>query len=178
VWLGVRSEKQPFVVACDVMMHCEDCNSDNGRIVVTRLYDIGQGTLQVASESLTLISNAKSVKVVTCATAADTKCVAQAMRSGAVVMPQLVREIRAIRVAEAGILPHAAALRWAVHWAENPELSVFNAIFEFCNNHSFFALMQLSSFGRARFWIPTRSIALVHCAGASAGRRRPLESTV
>ncbi len=93
-------------------------------------------------------------------------------------MPQLVREIRAIRVAEAGILPHVAALRWAVHWAENPELSVFNAIFEFCNNHSFFALMQLSSFGRARFWIPTRSIALVHCAGASAGRRRPLESTV
>jgi hypothetical protein len=152
VWLGVRSEKQPFVVAGDVMLHCENCNSDNARIVVTRLYDIGQGTLQVASERLTLISNAKAVRVATCATAADTKCVVQAMQNGAVVLPNMVREIRASGVAETNFLPQSAASLWAVHWADNPEISVFNAVFEFCNNHSFFGLMQLSSFGRARVW--------------------------
>ena len=151
VWLGVRSDEQPFVVAGDVMLALAEAAGEEV-VVVTRLYDIGQSTLQVASERLTLVSNAHAVRVATCPTEASTRCVALAMQAGRVVLPTALREIRSSGVAESGVLPHAAASRWAVHWAENPEISVYNAVFEFCNNRSAFALMQISSYNRARVW--------------------------
>ena len=118
VWNAVRLERQPFVVAGDVMLSTDE---DAQRVIVTRIYDIGQSALQMGSERLTLTSNFQHVQVQTCATAADTVCVAQAMQQGRVVLPAPVNEIRG-DVHDSTVLLPAAASRWAVHWAQNPEI--------------------------------------------------------
>ena len=64
---------------------------------VTRLYDIGQSTLQMASQRLTLSSNAHAAAVTECATQDDTGCVARAIQEGKVVLPAAVREVFALR---------------------------------------------------------------------------------
>jgi hypothetical protein len=45
-WLAVRLEQQPFVVAGDVLLSVAPRNR-TGVVVVTRLYDIGHGSLQM-----------------------------------------------------------------------------------------------------------------------------------
>jgi hypothetical protein len=51
-----------------------------------------------------------------------------------------------------GVLPVAAS-RWAVHWADNPDLAVYMVICKFCNGEpAAFGIKVRSSFGRARVW--------------------------
>ena len=147
-WYAVRLA-QPIVVAGDVMLGLTD---DGKRLVVTRLYDIGQSTLQMASERLTLSSNAHAAEVTECATQDDTGCVARAMQEGKVVLPAAVRQVFG-GAADAGVVLPAAASRWAVHWAQNPQVAVYNSLFEFCRNATpHFSLTVHSSYNRARVW--------------------------
>ena len=45
------------------------------------------------------------------------------------------------------------ASRWAVHWADNPDLAVYMVICKFCNGEpAAFGIKVRSSFGRARVW--------------------------
>jgi len=148
VWYAVRLA-QPIVVAGDVMLGLTE---DGARLVVTRLYDIGQSTLQMASERLTLSSNAHAAEVTECATQDDTGCVARAMQEGKVVLPAAVRQVFG-GATDAGVVLPAAASRWAVHWAQNPEVAVYNSLFEFCRNATpHFSLTVHSSYNRARVW--------------------------
>ena len=149
-WLAVRM-KQPVVVAGEVMLGVST-DGDRERLVVSRLFDIGQSTLQMASERLTLTSNAHAVEVHVCDFAQDTRCVAQAMQEGKVVLPPAVRVVHRGAV-DAGVVVPAAASRWAVHWAQNPEVSVYNSLFEFCRNATpSFSFAVHSSYSRARVW--------------------------
>ncbi len=74
------------------------------------------------------------------------------MADGRVVLPLAFYIVRdAGRPAEhtdggevAGLLP-AAASRWAVHWAANPELTVYRALFDFCRDKTRFDLLVHSS---------------------------------
>lgn len=151
VWTSARLE-QPVVVAGDAMLTLSTDASGVERLVVTRLFDIGQSTLQMASERLTLASNAHAAEVVSCATQDDVGCVARAMQAGQVVLPSAVRAVHG-DVADAGIVLPAAASRWAVHWAQNPEVAVYNNLFEYCRNATpQFSLTVHSSYNRARVW--------------------------
>ena len=158
-WLGVRMEKQPFVVAGDVLLNVGEDTAGRAVVVVTRLYDIGHGSLQMAGERLTLTSNSHAIEIAECSTQADRPCIEQAMADGRVVLPLAFYIVRdAGRPAEhtdggevAGLLP-AAASRWAVHWAANPELTVYSALFDFCRDKTRFDLLVHSSFGPALVW--------------------------
>ena len=151
-WFAVRLE-QPVVVAGDVMLGVHPAGQgERARLVVTRLLDVGQSTLHMASERLTLASNAHAVEVEECPTQADTKCVAAAMQAGRVVLPPAVLQVFG-GAADAGVVVPAAASRWAVHWAQNPEVSVYNTLFEFCRNATpHFSMTVHSSYNRARVW--------------------------
>lgn len=161
VWTAARLE-QPVVVAGDTMLVQSTDEAGTQRLVVTRLFDIGQSTLQMASERLTLASNAHAAEIVTCETQDDVKCVARAMQQGKIVLPPATRTIFG-DVADAGVVPPAAASRWAVHWAQNPAVSVYNNLFEYCRNATpQFSLTVHSSYNRARVWTlqSTRAVDL------------------
>jgi hypothetical protein len=150
-WTAARLQ-QPVVVAGDVMLAAATDAAGTERLVVTRLFDIGQSTLQMASERLTLASNAHAAEITQCPTPDDTTCVAREMQAGRVVLPPGVQRIAA-SVADAGVVVPAAASRWAVHWAQNPDVAVYNTLFEFCrNNTPSFSFVVHSSYSRARVW--------------------------
>jgi len=156
-WLGVRLEQQPFVVAGDVLLSIA-IRDQKSVVVITRLYDIGHGSLQMASERLTLTSNAHAIEIAECSTQADVECLENAMRNGQVVLPRAFYEVHAGRPVEysdggevPGVLP-AAASRWAVHWASNPALEVYSAVFDFCRGKASFNFLVHSSFGPALVW--------------------------
>jgi len=74
------------------------------------------------------------------------------MQAGRVVLPAAVREVFG-GVADAGVVLPAAASRWAVHWAQNPEVALYNELFEFCRNATpHFSMTVHSSYNRARVW--------------------------
>jgi hypothetical protein len=74
------------------------------------------------------------------------------MYEGKVVLPPAVLKVFG-GAADAGVVVPAAASRWAVHWAQNPEVSVYNTLFEFCRNATpQFRLTVHSSYNRARVW--------------------------
>jgi hypothetical protein len=158
-WLSVRTQEQPFVVAGDVMLGVtQDTTGQPQAVVVTRLYDIGHGSLQMGSERLTLTSNFHAIQIARCSTLADTSCYANSMAQGRIVLPQAVHQVytseyrsQADGGEPPGLLP-AAASRWAVHWAENPDLAVYRVRFKFCNGEAAFGINLRSSFGRARVW--------------------------
>jgi hypothetical protein len=159
-WLGVRLEQQPFVVAGDVLLSVAPRNK-TGVIVVTRLYDVGHGSLQMASERLTLTSNSHAIEIAECSTQADQLCLEQAMAVGKVVLPLAFYEVkegqsyRPVEHADGGEVPGilpAAASRWGVHWAANPALEVYNAVFNFCRGKASFNYLVHSNFGPALVW--------------------------
>lgn len=146
-WAGIRTSAQPIVVAGDVML-----SLDNDNVVVTRLYDIGMSSMQMSNERLTLISNAHTVKVGACETESDYSCVAQHMHQGRIVIPRSFYQIGSQGASVASIVNPAVASQWAVHWAVNPELSVYTAYFEYCRNVSSFSFIVRSSLSKARVW--------------------------
>jgi hypothetical protein len=155
-WYSVRTQEQPFVVAGDVMLGIQLDNLRNPEhVVVTRLYDIGHGSLQMSSERLVLTSNSHAIKLATC-NQADTSCYANSMADGKIVLPRSIYKVYREAIAAGGeppgLLP-ATASRWAVHWAENPDLDVYRVVFKFCNGEAAaFGFIIHSSFGRARVW--------------------------
>jgi hypothetical protein len=157
-WLGVRLEQQPFVVAGDVLLSVGKNIEQRAVVVVTRLFDIGHGSLQMLSERLTLTSNSHAIEIAECSTQADRPCIEQAMADGKVVLPLAFYQVQSGRPPEhsdggevPGVLP-AAASRWGVHWAANPSLAVYTAVFDFCAGKAEFNLLVHSSFGPALVW--------------------------
>ena len=158
-WLAVRTRSQPFVVAGDVTLGVTpDKHGQPEAVVVTRLYDIGHGSLQMGSERLTLTSNSHVVKVARCDTPSDSSCYAESMAAGMVVLPQSLTQVYGSSDYQSadgggppGLVP-AAASRWAVHWADNPDLAVYRVLFKFCRGLASFSIIVRSSFGRARVW--------------------------
>jgi hypothetical protein len=159
-WPLVRTREQPFVVAGDVMLGvAQDELEQPHAVVVTRLYDIGHGSLQMGSERLTLTSNSHAILIAWCNTPSDTSCYANNMAAGKIVLPQSVFQVstnsdllHADGGGPPGVLP-AAASRWAVHWAENPDLAVYRVLFTYCQDEpAAFGVNVHSSFGRARVW--------------------------
>ncbi len=115
--------------------------------MVTSLYDTGHGSLQMAIESLTLTSNSHSIEIAECSTQGDRQCIEQAMSDGKVVLLRPFYEVQTGWPAEhadsgevPGVLP-AAASRWAVHWASNPALEVYTAVFDSCRGRASFDLL-------------------------------------
>ncbi len=158
-WLAVRTRSQPFAVAGDVTLGVTpDKLGQPEAVVVTRLYDIGHGSLQMGSERLTLTSNSHTVKVARCDTPSDSSCYAESMAAGKIVLPQSLTQVyvnpdylSADGGGPPGLVP-AAASRWAVHWADNPDLAVYRVLFNFCRGLASFGIIVRSSFGRARVW--------------------------
>jgi hypothetical protein len=158
-WLAVRTRSQPFAVAGDVTLGVTpDKLGQPEAVVVTRLYDIGHGSLQMGSERLTLTSNSHAVKVARCDTPSDSSCYAESMAAGKIVLPQSLTQVyenpdylSADGGGPPGLVP-AAASRWAVHWADNPDLAVYRVLFNFCRGIASFGIIVRSSFGRARVW--------------------------
>jgi hypothetical protein len=179
-WLAVRLEQQPFVVAGDVLLSVAP---EKRTVVITRLYDIGHGSLQMGSERLTLTSNSHAIEIAECSTQGDRPCIEQAMAAGKVVLPRAFYEVRAGRPAEhsdggevPGVLP-AAASRWAVHWASNPALEVYTAVFDFCRGRAGFNLLVHSSFGPALVWT-ARTMRSVDLEAAGAPSAEQVSSRV
>ena len=162
IWAAVRlatgNNPQPFVVAGDVMLSLTSLTTDEESehkeqyVVVSRLYDIGRSSLQLSAERLTSVSNAHAVRVETCATQSAFACVATAMSEGHVVLPPSYALVGTSGPLTSSINVPATASQWAIHWAVNPELSIYYAYFQFCRNTSQFTYEVHSSWGRARVW--------------------------
>lgn len=168
VFGAVRLAAQPLVVAGDVMLAVARDAAGEERLAVVRLYDVGQGTMQMAAERLVSVAHAHAPRLAACATEADARCVAEAMLRGAVVLPpQFVQVGRAGVQAEGLVLP-AASSRWAVHFAANPELDVYQAFFDTCHGGAATTGLEVgSSYGRARVWT-VQTMRAVDLEGAGA----------
>lgn len=148
----VRTSDQPFAVAGDVMLTVVDME-----VVVTRLFDAGFGVFGVAEE-LTLVRNAKKIKVTQCLTINYTPCYVQAVVNGQIVMPTEIFSY------DNGRIP-AGSSKWAVHWAVNPDLAVLSALYSYCyTKEPQFSVIIQSSWSAARVWsLKTgRAADLVH----------------
>jgi hypothetical protein len=180
-WLGVRMEQQPFVVAGDVLLSVE---AEQKVVIVTRLYDVGHGSLQMSNERLTLSSNAHSIEIVECETQSDKECVETAMSEGKLVLPVAFYTMENGRRPQEhadggevpGLLP-AAASRWAVHWAANPTLEVYASIFDFCRGVASFNYNVHSSFGSALVWT-VHTMRSVDLEGAGSPSTEDIKSRV
>lgn len=141
----VRTSAQPFVAAGDVMLTLVETAGGGEEVVVTRLYDGGNGLFGVGEE-LTLVRNKQRVAVTKCATLSDSKCYSDSAQAGRLVAPISYFEY------DGGRIP-AAASEWAVHWAVNTELAVLSAMYDFChNNVASTTVIVLSSWSPARVW--------------------------
>jgi hypothetical protein len=146
-------------------------------VIVTRLYDIGHGSLQLQNERLTLSSNAYPIKIADCKTQADKQCIETAMSEGKIFLPVAFYTMENGRRPQEhadggevpGILP-AAASRWAVHWASNPSLEVYAVLLNFCPGQAGFNFNVHSSFGPALVWTvhTMRSVDLEGAVSPSA----------
>jgi hypothetical protein len=127
--------------------------SNETRLEVVRLYDVGSSSMQLAGERLTSVVNAHAPLVTVCPVESKFDCVAAAMIKGRVVMPRNFMDVgKAGAQSEDVVLP-AASSRFAVHFAMNPELDVFRAYFEYCNGGAAMTAFEvISSYGRARVW--------------------------
>ena len=180
-WLGVRMEQQPFVVAGDVLLSVE---AEKKVVIVTRLYDVGHGSFQLLNERLTLSSNAHSIEIAECETLGDKQCVETAMSEGKLVLPVAFYTMENGRLPQEhadggevpGLLP-AAASRWAVHWAANPVLEVYAAIFDFCRGQASFNFNVHSSFGSALVWT-VHTMRSVDLEGAGSPSTEDIKSRV
>lgn len=144
---GVRLAAQPFVIAGDVFL----VESGN-EVVVTRLYDNGRGAFALAGEELTLLSHQRGVAITSCAVASDRACVAAAAAANTLPREAALRSYFYLPQDEQPTLP-ATVSPQAVHWAANPERSVYGEFFAFCNSGSAaFNFLVHSSYGRARVW--------------------------
>ena len=141
----IRSNSQPFAVAGDVMLTLKTNEiSGEDHVVVTRLYDGGGGLFGVG-EQLTLISNHRPVPVIDCQSS-DNECASEALDRGAILRPKSYFEYTSDHVS-------AVNSRWAIHWAENPEIGVLNAIINYCAVHvASTTVIVDSSWSPARVW--------------------------
>jgi hypothetical protein len=152
VFGAVRVQKQPVVVAGDVMLVGSDSGSET-RLEVVRLYDVGSSSMQLAGERLTSVVNAYAPLVEVCPVESKFDCVAAAMIKGRVVMPRLSMYVGVAGVQSEDLVLPAASSRFAVHFAMNPELDVFTAYFKYCNGGAAMSTFLVkSSYGRARVW--------------------------
>ena len=148
VFGAVRSEAQPLVVAGDAMLVLSA-----ERLEVVRLYDVGRASMQIAGERLTSVVNAHAARVEKCGDQDNHKCIATAMLRGSFVEPFGFAQVGGAGAQGALVVRPAASSRFAVHFAANPELAVYQAWFDFCNGDAaVFAFLVDSSFGRARVW--------------------------
>ena len=148
VFGAVRMQEQPLVVAGDAMLV-----RSAERLNVVRLYDVGRASMQIAAERLTSVVNAHAARVEHCNTQDDYQCVANAMLRGSFVWPFSFLQVGGAGAQAALVVLPAASSRFAVHFAVNPELAVYQAWFDFCNGDAaVFAFLVDSSFGRARVW--------------------------
>jgi hypothetical protein len=94
------------------------------------------------------------------------------MQAGHVVLPPSVLKVFDC-AADAGVVVPAAASRWAVHWSQNPEVSVYNTLFEFCRNAtSHFSMMVHSSYNHVRIWtLQTMSVVDLESNGAPSAEQ-------
>jgi hypothetical protein len=179
VFGAVRTRRHPVVVAGDTMLvvaahDAADAFADAGgrdRLVVVRLYDVGQSSMQLAAERLTSTANAHAASVAVCDTHADARCVAAAMAQGAVVLPPSFLQVGVAGAQATGFVMPAASSRFAVHFAANPEKAVFQAYFDYCSSGAAqTAFFVSSSYGRARVWTvqTTRAVDLEGAGAPSA----------
>jgi len=182
-WLGVRMVQQTFVVAGDELLSVE---AEKKVVIVTRFYDVGHGSFQLLNERLTLSSNAHAIEIADCETLrqSDKQCVETAMSEGKLVLPVAFYTMENGRRpqehadgGEAPGLPPAAASRWGVHWAANPAIAVYAAIFDFCGGKASNLNVQ-SSFGPALVWTvhTMRSVDLEGAGSPSTEDIRSRES--
>lgn len=152
VFGAVRVEKQPVVVAGDVML-VGSAGGNETRLEVVRLYDVGSSSMQLAGERLTSVVNAYAPLVAVCPVESKFDCVAAAMIKGRVVMPRSFMQVGVAGAQSEDLVLPAASSRFAVHFAMNPELDVFQGYFEFCNGGMAMTAFEVeSSYGRARVW--------------------------
>jgi hypothetical protein len=135
-------------------------------------------------ERLTLSSNAHTIEIADCETLGDKQCVETAMSEGKLVLPVAFYTMENGRLPQEhadggevpGLLP-AAASRWAVHWAANPVLEVYAAIFDFCRGKASFNFNVHSSFGSALVWT-VHTMRSVDLEGAGSPSTEDIKSRV
>jgi hypothetical protein len=171
----VRTRWHPVVVAGDTMLvvaahDAADSFADAGgrdRLVVVRLYDVGQSLMQLAAERLTSTANAHATSIAVCDTHAEESCVVANGAGGggaAVELPAGGRGGRAgygVRDARGEL-----ALRRALYG--EPRESGVPSTFDYCSSGSSqTAFFVRSSYGRARVWT-VQMMRTVDLEGAGA----------
>ncbi len=117
VFGALRRKKQPAVVTGDTMLVV----SEDAKLVVVRLYDVGRSSMQMAAERLTSTVNAHAASINTvCYTQDDVDCVVKAMKKGEVVLS--FAQIGSAGAQASRESVPAASSRFTVHFAANPEL--------------------------------------------------------
>ena len=116
----------------------------------------------MASERLTLTSNAHAIEITECNTQSDKQYLEQAMANCKVVLPRAFYEVQTGRPVDhadggevPGVLP-AAASRWAVHWASNLLWRFIHMCLIFVEAGQVLVCFVHSSFGPALVWTALR----------------------
>jgi hypothetical protein len=166
VFGAVRTERHPLVVAGDTMLVVRAEAGGAEGLAAVRLFDVGRSSMQLAAERLVSTANAHAARIGRCDTFGDDECVARAMRRGEVVLPPSFVQVGGAGAQASGFVLPAASSRFAVHFAANPELAVYQAYFDFCTGELAATGFEVSSsYGRARVWT-VQTVRAVDLEGA------------
>ena len=140
----VRLDTQPFAVAGDVMLRIVE-----DKLRITRLHDTNNGQYTMQHERLNLLHQ-ESVGVLdeeaVCATNGDDSCYNDAMRDNQIVLPQSYFSNNNVTYV------HSVASEWAVHWAVNPENSVYESKIQRCKGINMEGPAVTTSYSKPRVW--------------------------
>ena len=147
---AVRLNSQPFVVAGDVLLHAVNVGqadaTDAGHVVVSRLYDNNRGSYSIQQEQLGMLSNQQRIPLVVCEVLDSTTCYTETLGSNAIVMPKTYMTSNDFQLL-------AVSSEWAVHWAVNPENSIFEEVLNYCQDKvSSMSVTVGSSYSKPRVW--------------------------
>lgn len=140
----VRLDEQPFAVAGDVMLRIVE-----DKLRITRLYDTNNGQFTLQHERLNLLHQ-ESVGVlnegVACVTNSDDSCYNEAIQNNQIVLPSSYFDNNDMTYV------HAVASEWAVHWAVNPEQSVYESKIQRCKGINMEGTTATTSYSKPRVW--------------------------
>jgi len=157
---SIRTRAQPFAAAADIFLYSEEHPAGSGayRVVVSRMYDNNAGDYSLQQERLTLTSNAHTIAFKRCAVLASSTCYANAVRDRTIIL--LTSYFAEAQNSQ------AVSSEWAMHWAVNPENSIFDAVLEYCQTNNLeFTYVASSSYSKPRVW----SLNTVRASHATSG---------
>ena len=166
---SLRLEAQPFVLASDIFLYSQ---AEDGAtyLVVARLSSSGSSEFAVQYDRLSMNSNALRRRVYVggedCVVPSNDLCYSNAVRRDEVVLPTSygfwTQPQNTVAVSE-----------WAVHWADEPDLSLLSCVWQQCHIARTLCVEVQTSFRRARVW-SMKSVRAAH----TMGRETPADPSV